>query len=86
MEGAVARSPVFVVVVAAAGVRNRWTPGKPCGIYRVALIYALLFSWLGEKSSLKLQNILETGSYRPAVFEQTVKPMAWALQGHMVAE
>lgn len=86
VEGAVARSPVFVVVVAAVGVRHRWMPGKPCDIYRVALIYALLFSWLEKKSSHELQNILETGSYRPAVFEQTVKPMAWALQDHMVAE
>lgn len=87
MEGAVARSPVFVVVAAAAavGVRHRWMPGKPCGIYRVPLIYALLFSWL-EKKLTELQNILETGSYRPAVFEQIVKPMAWALQDHMVAE
>lgn len=51
VEGAVARSPVFVVVAAAVGVRHRWMPGKPCGIYRVALIYALLFSWLEKKSS-----------------------------------
>lgn len=51
VEGAVARSPVFVVVVAAAvGVRHRWMPGKPCGIYRVPLIYALLFSWLEKKA------------------------------------
>lgn len=52
VEGAVARSPVFVVVAAAAavGVRHRWMPGKPCGIYRVPLIYALLFSWLEKKA------------------------------------
>lgn len=59
-------------VLTAVGGKHRWVSGKRCGIYRVALIYAL-FNLL--KKSHKLQNILETGerwggNYRSAVLSK----------------
>lgn len=75
-------SPVHCLLLLWGANTGGCQPGKRCGIYRVALIYALtavLFNLLKNPTSRISWTLRAIGL-------QTVKPMALALQSHMVAD